>query len=100
MYNHIDCVESRFGRQQSDIAKKVIFNFAIVFFFFVPFADDGDTEADEEEGHFTNDNEKDENKEKDRIDETMSEEGSPEHPNGDISVSLLRAKNLTLLQSQ
>lgn len=34
-------------------------------------------------------------------DETLSDEqGSPEQPNGEISISLLRAKNLSLLQSQ
>lgn len=62
---------------------------------------DGDAEADDDEGHYTNENEKYDGKEKDRIDdETFSEESSPEHQNGDISVSLLRARNLSLLQSQ
>lgn len=47
-------------------------------------------------------NEKEINKDKDRIEnETLSDEhGSPEQPNGEISISLLRAKNLSLLQSQ
>lgn len=79
-------------------------NFVVNFFSLV-YSDhhlaDGDAEADEDEGHFTNGNEKDDGKDKDRIDdESFSEEGSPEHQNGDISVSLLRAKNLSLLQSQ
>lgn len=63
---------------------------------------DEDTDADEEEGHIVTETEKEINKDKDRIDdETLSDErGSPEQPNGEISISLLRAKNLSLLQSQ
>ncbi|XP_055382147.1 putative uncharacterized protein DDB_G0294196 isoform X2 [Condylostylus longicornis] len=69
---------------------------------------DTDTDADEEEGHIGNDeeggNEKDINRDKDhRINEDdtspSDEKGSPE-ANGEISVSLIRAKNLSLLQSQ
>lgn len=61
-----------------------------------------DTDADEEEGHIINETEKEINKAKERIDDEAlcDEQGSPEQPNGEISISLLRAKNLSLLQSQ
>lgn len=45
--------------------------------------------------------ESDINKDKERIeDESLSDQGSPDQPNNEISISLLRAKNLSLLQSQ
>lgn len=63
---------------------------------------DPDADADEEEGRISNENEKDINKDKERIedDTLLDERGSPEQPNNEISISLLRAKNLSLLQSQ
>lgn len=66
------------------------------------FAADPDADADEDEGHISNDNEKDINKDKERIedDTLLDEQGSPDQPNNEISISLLRAKNLSLLQSQ
>lgn len=45
--------------------------------------------------------ESDINKDKERIeDDSLSDQGSPDQPNNEISISLLRAKNLSLLQSQ
>lgn len=77
----------------------------VCFLFLSPFfasADHPDADADEEEGHIPNENEKEINKDKERIeDDTLSDEqGSPDQPNNEISISLLRAKNLSLLQSQ
>lgn len=75
----------------------------IIVTFAFPFTPvDEDNDADEEEGHIVNETDKEINKDKERIDdETLcDEQGSPEQPNGEISISLLRAKNLSLLQSQ
>lgn len=68
---------------------------------FIPVDEDND--ADEEEGHIVNETEKEiKDKVKERIDDEplCDQQGSPEQPNGEISISLLRAKNLSLLQSQ
>lgn len=73
------------------------------FVFYISFTPvNEDTDADEEEGHIVNEAEKEINKDKERIDDEVlcGEQGSPEQPNGEISISLLRAKNLSLLQSQ
>lgn len=45
--------------------------------------------------------ESDINKDKERIeDDSLCDQGSPDQPSNEISISLLRAKNLSLLQSQ
>lgn len=63
---------------------------------------DEDADADEDEGHAGADNDKEINKDREKVDdESISDDqGSPEQPNGEISISLMRAKNLSLLQSQ
>lgn len=64
---------------------------------------DEDADADEDEGHIAIDNEKDINgkeREKSEHDSMADEQCSPDQPNGEISISLMRAKNLSLLQSQ
>lgn len=83
------------------VLKKYLHNIEhIILFAFFQLGDD--TDADEDEGHISHECEKDINKDKDRIeDDTLcDDQSSPEQPNGEISVSLLRAKNLSLLQSQ
>lgn len=74
------------------------------YFFFISFTltADPDADADDDEGHISNDNEKDINKDKDRIedDALLDDQGSLDQSNNEISISLLRAKNLSLLQSQ
>lgn len=63
---------------------------------------DEENDADEEEGHIINETDKEINKDKERIEDEplCDEQGSPDQTNGEISISLLRAKNLSLLQSQ
>ncbi|XP_055910642.1 uncharacterized protein LOC129945007 [Eupeodes corollae] len=65
---------------------------------------DTDTDADEEEGH-VEEGESELNRDRNDRTEDLLDQGddvrdSSDQPNGEISVSLLRAKNLSLLQSQ
>lgn len=69
---------------------------------FIYFAENTESEADEEDTHIANESDNEVNKDNERIDgDTMcDEQASPDQPNNEISISLLRAKNLSLLQSQ
>lgn len=61
---------------------------------------DSDAETDEDEGHIE-DAEKCQNRERDKNDENDEQSNKDaQDSDEDVSVSLLRAKNLSLLQSQ